>query len=109
MARGVRYKRESWGFRSSLFFRSVKKPKMCEAGSVEFDTPTEGGEEFEALVDRICAEARGESVGAAAAAEAVAPTDPCAAAPLAAPRVSPKRAPIVDRAPRKRRGARRAC
>jgi hypothetical protein len=80
---------------------------MCEAGS-EFETPTEGGEEFEALVDRICAEAREPPPSAEAAAEAAAPTDPCAppAAPLAALEMSLKRAPIVDREPRKRREAR---
>jgi hypothetical protein len=37
---------------------------MCETGSVrDFETPTEGGEEFDALVDRICAEASAEASG----------------------------------------------
>jgi hypothetical protein len=36
---------------------------MCETGQgsvCDFETPTEGGEEFDALVDLICAEARAQ-------------------------------------------------
>ena len=82
---------------------------MCEPR--DFVTPTEGGEEFDALVDRICAEAGAEAdakAGAEADAKAGAEADeqcrtPTGAdttdnAPLRAARVPPRLAIRIQHA-----------
>lgn len=80
---------------------------MCEPmPDVDFFTPAEGGEEFDALVDRICAEA-GAKAGAEADANEQCPPEseltptgagPTDNAPLRAARVPPRLAILIQHA-----------